>query len=144
MSFADPPVGEAGTEDFVDTSILVRYLIQDDTALTARATRLIESERTLRVSVLTLAEVGFVVTKFYKIERARAVDALIDLLSRENLKTHEIDTDLAIEALILCRPSGRVSFADALLWAVARSNAPARVWTFDERFPTDGIQVSGP
>jgi len=87
---------------------------------------------------------GFVLTKFYKVERARAVDALVDFLNRENIEAHEIRTELAIQALQLCRPSGRVNFVDALLWAVARGAALARVWTFDEKFPADGIQVRQP
>jgi predicted nucleic acid-binding protein len=94
--------------------------------------------------VVTLAEVGLVLTKFYKVDRARAVDALIDFLNRENIGTHEIRTELAIQALQLCRPSGRVNFADALLWAVARAAPLARVWTFDEKFPKDGIKVQQP
>jgi predicted nucleic acid-binding protein len=130
--------------DFLDVNVLLRYFVQDNPAFTARATALIESERTLRISVVTLAEVGFVLTKFYKVERVRAVDALIDLLNRENIETHEIPRERAIEALLLSRPSGRVSFADALLWAIARSASPAQVWTFDEKFPTDGIQVQQP
>ena len=38
--------------------------------------------------------------------------------------------------------SARVSFADAMLWAVARSaGAAARVYTLDARFPASGIDV---
>jgi predicted nucleic acid-binding protein len=65
---------------------------------------------------------------------------LIDLLNRENIDTHEVPTEVAIQALRFCRPSGRVNFGDAMLWAVARASAPARVWTFDRRFPADGIE----
>ena len=61
-----------------------------------------------------------------------------------SVQVHEIETDLAIQALRLCRPSGRVNFADALLWAVARAAAPARVWSFDQRFPADGIELREP
>lgn len=139
-----PSPAEIEPTDFLDANVLLRYFIRDNPAFTGRATALIEGERMFRISVIVLAEVGFVLTKFYKIERARAVDALIDLLNRENIETHEIATERAIRALLLCRPSGRISFADALLWAVARDAAPARVWTFDEKFPVEGIQVEQP
>ena len=43
-----------------------------------------------------------------------------------------------IEALQLCRPSGRVSFGDAMIWAAARFTGRA-VFTLDERFPDVGI-----
>lgn len=131
-------------EEFLDTNPVVRYLVRDDPDLAARATALIESDRYLSVSVVTVAEIGFVLTNTYRIERARVIDALIDLLNRENIDTYEVPTEIAIQALRFCRPSGRVNFADAMLWSVARSTAPARVWTFDRRFPEDGIERREP
>jgi predicted nucleic-acid-binding protein len=141
-----PPVepSESGPLEFLDTNTLARYLIRDNPAMTERAAALIDSDRSLRIGVVALAEVDYLLTTFYRIERARAVDAIIDLLNRENIEAHEIATDLAIQALRLRRPSRRVSFAAALLWAVARSVAPARVWSFDTRFPTDGIERREP
>jgi predicted nucleic acid-binding protein len=141
-SDGDPSPG--GPVEFLDTNAIARYLVEENPEMTARAATLIDSERSLRISVVVLAEVGYLLTKFYRIERARTVGALIDLLNRENVETHEIGTELAIQALRLCEPSGRVSFADALTWAVARLSAPARVWSFDTRFPTEGIDVREP
>jgi predicted nucleic acid-binding protein len=138
------PTGESRAVDFLDTNTLARYLIRDNPSMTDRAAALIDSNRPLRVSVVVLAETGYLLTSFYRIERARAVDALVDLLNRDNIEAHEIETDLAIHALRLCQPSGRVSFADALMWAVARSAAPARVWSFDVRFPAEGIELREP
>ena len=42
---------------------------------------------------------------------------------------------------MLCRPSGRVSFADALVWAAARSQTDASVYSLDERFPDEGSRA---
>lgn len=41
----------------------------------------------------------------------------------------------------MCRPSGRVSFGDAMVWAAARSAGVEVVYTFDRRFPSVGIEV---
>ncbi len=143
-----PPGGPRGEGDssreFLDTNPVVRYLVRDVPELAARAASLIEGDRHLFLSVITVAEIGFVLSSIYRIERARVVDALVDLLNRENIDTHEIPTEMAIQALRLCRPTGRVNFADALLWGVARSMSPARVWTFDRRFPADGIERREP
>src|SRR6266511_3449456 len=106
----------AGGRDFLDTNTILRYLIQDHPDQTQRAGHLIEGDTPLRISVVVLAEVGFVLTKFYRLERGLAVDTLIELLNRENIEVHELENDLAVQALLLCRPSGRVNFADALLW----------------------------
>ena len=40
----------------------------------------------------------------------------------------------------LCRPSGRVLFADALIWAEAVTNG-LNVYTFDRRFPNSGVAL---
>ena len=69
------------------------------------------------------------------------VDGLIALLSKANIDTFRLDKDLVLAALLLCWPSGRVSIADALVWAAARSEASAAVYSLDGRFPDDGITV---
>lgn len=73
--------------------------------------------------------------------RAAVVDGVIALLSKSNVDTFRLDKDLVLEALLLCRPAGRVSFADALVWGAARSQADAAVYSLYARFPDDGIRV---
>jgi predicted nucleic acid-binding protein len=130
--------------ELLDANPVVRYLVGDHPDHSPRAKALIDSGRRLRISVVTLAEVGFVLTQVCGVPRADAVDAMIGLLERENVDAHEVDTDIAVEALGLCRPSGRVNFGDAMLWAVARAAGRAVVWTFDERFPPHGIELRQP
>jgi predicted nucleic acid-binding protein len=130
--------------EFLDANPILRYLLNDVSEHAPRARALIESERRFRVSVVTLVEVAFVLLRTYRTPREQIVDALVELLNRENIEAHEIDTVLAIEALMLCRPSGRVNFGDAMLWATAHSSAPARVWTFDANFPGDEVEVLAP
>ena len=67
-------------------------------------------------------------------------DSLIDFLQKRNVAVSGLDKGTVIQALMLARPSKRVSFADAMVWAAARS-ADAPVYSLDERFPTDRIQV---
>jgi predicted nucleic acid-binding protein len=64
--------------------------------------------------------------------------------SVENLHFHALDKALVITALLLCRPSGRVSFGDALIWAAARAHPSSAVYSFDERFPPEGIDLRRP
>ena len=130
--------------DVIDTNVVLRYLVPEVPELTARATSLIESDRVLALSIVALAEIGYVLTKVYNVDRSRTVDTLVELLNRENISVLECETDQVVEALLHCRPSGRVSFSDALLWAMVRSTESARFWTFDYRFPTMGIEVRQP
>jgi predicted nucleic acid-binding protein len=137
---SDPPE----PNEFLDANPVVRYLVGDHPDHSPRARALIDSERRLRISLVTLAEVGFVLTRVCGVPSVDAVDAMIALLERANVDAHEVDTDLAVEALGLCRPSGRVNFGDAMLWAVARASGRAVVWTFDDRFPPHAIELRQP
>jgi predicted nucleic acid-binding protein len=69
------------------------------------------------------------------------VDHLLTFLQKQNILPFALDKDLVLQALLLCRPSGRVSFADALVWAAARSSDSKLVYSLDERFPEDGVEV---
>lgn len=124
----------------VDTSVLVRYLVDEPPEQGRRAAEVLESERPLAISTIALVETAFVLTRVYGVPRRHVVDALIGLLRRPNLSVAEITRGDAIEALLLCRDSGRVSFADALIWATARALPDPHVVTFDQRFPTLDVE----
>lgn len=123
----------------LDTSVLVRYLTSDPPQSAAEAAELVEGEERLLIASVTLAETAFTLTSFYRADRAVCVDALIDLLRRDNIAMLDLTTELAVEALMLSRPSKRVSFADALEWAAARHSGTTTVYTFDRSFPVQGI-----
>ncbi len=128
-------------EAFLDTSFLVRYLTDDPQGLARRAADVIDGDRRLAVSTVALAETASVLTHVYGVPRRAVVDQLIALSQKENIVSLHPGKAILIEALLLCRPSGRVSFADALIWAEARAGGPPVVHTFDERLPALGIQV---
>lgn len=126
---------------FLDTSVAIRYLVADDPILAERARRIIDGDAVLWLTDGTLAEIAHVLIRIYGIPRAAVVDELIAFIRRPNVRLHGLDPLLAAQALLLCRPSGRVSFADALLWAAARTAGAAAIYTFDERFPADGLAI---
>jgi predicted nucleic-acid-binding protein len=127
---------------FVDTSIIIRYLTQDIPEQAERARQIIDEHPQLLVTPVVIVEAAFVLLRNYHIAREAIVDALVALLRRDNIVVHQIDRDIVIQALWLCRPSGRVSFADAMLWASARSTgADSTIYTLDRQFPTHGVAV---
>jgi predicted nucleic acid-binding protein len=130
--------------DFVDTSVLVRYLTNDPLDMAERAAQLIEGSAELSVTETALNETAHVVRRVYGVSREQAIDALVALLQRSNITVSFLDKATVITALLLCRPSGRVSLGDALIWATARVCPPSAVYSFDRRFPTDGIEVRQP
>lgn len=125
----------------VDTSVVVRYLVDDVPEQARRAAEILDHERGLQVSSLVVVETACVLTSVYGIARDVAVDHLVALLQKENLDAADIDKGLMLEALLLCRPSHRISFADAFLWATARHGGIPRIVTFDRRFPDDGVEL---
>jgi predicted nucleic-acid-binding protein len=125
----------------VDTSVLVRYLTQSPPQQALQAARLIESDVKILVPTMVLGESAFALGHYYGLAREAIVDLLVDLLSRVNIDTLDVERGRAIEGLRMCRSSGRVSFGDALIWAAARSRPARPVCTFDRRFPRAGLEV---
>lgn len=131
---------------FLDTSVLIRYLTGDPPEMLAVARRIVDETDAVAITDVVLAETAFVLLSVYQVPRQAIVDTLVDLLHKANIALHCLDKATVIQALLLCRPSARVSFADAMLWATARSAAGAgqgfaTIYSFDQRFPTDGVDV---
>ena len=125
----------------LDTSFVVRYMMGSPADSARQASEVIDSTEELEISGIALAETAFVLTTVYQVPRGRAADQLIDLVRKENISLTGLTKDLAILGLLMCRPSGRVSIADALIWAAARSGGSEVVYSFDRRFPDDRLEV---
>ena len=125
----------------LDTSMLVHYFTGDPADLADASARVIDGEDPLLITDIVLFEAAYVLRSEYAVPREAIVDHLIALLRKANIETFRLDKHLVIEALFLCRPSGRVSFGDALIWAAARSEPDPIVYSLDRRFPDEGITV---
>ena len=128
---------------FLDTSVVVRYLIGVPENRARRSREIIDGLDDLQIGGVALAEAAFVLTSVYRVPRHDVVESLMGFLGKANINTFGLDRDLALQALLMCRSSGRVSFADALIWAEARSAGSETVYTFDQRFPSDGLELRG-
>lgn len=126
---------------FLDTNVIVRYLVREPADQAEEAVQIIDGDRILYVTPVILAETAYLLSSFYRAPRAAVVDNLIEFVRKRNIVVASLDTSLVVTALLLCRPSGRVSFADAMLWAAARASGPGIVYSFDRRFPRDSIDV---
>ena len=130
---------------FVDTSILIRYLTGDPPEMLDAARQIVDEVESVALTDVVLAETAFVLLSVYGVPRSAIVDSLVELIRKENIAIHELDKHVVVQALLLCRPSSRVSFADAMLWAAARSaatgEAPPVIYSFDQRFPAVGVDV---
>ncbi len=120
---------------------MVRYLTGDPPEMAEQAAGIIDEVGDLWITDVVLAETAYVLTTVYQIPRDVAIDHLLALIQKENISPYALDKGLVLQALLLCRPSGRVSFADAMVWAAARSAASTVVYSLDERFPNQGLEV---
>jgi predicted nucleic acid-binding protein len=136
MEADSPPI-------FLDTSVVVRYLTDDPPEMAARAALLIDSQTSLAITDLVIVESGYVLTTVCGIDRSDVAEALAALMLRSNIECPQLSIPLVVRALQLAGRSGRVSFADALIWARARQ-VEAPVATFDRRFPTEGLVLLEP
>lgn len=125
----------------LDTSMIVRYLTGDPLELAEKAASIIDQIDDLLVSDAVIAETAYVLTSVYKIPRDVVEDHLIFFVQKQNIHPIFLEKDFLLQALLLCRPSGRISFVDALVWATACSMNVKMIYSFDERFPKEGVEV---
>ena len=126
---------------FLDTSVIVRYLVGEPAEQAAQASHIILETEGLQISDVVLTETVYVLRTRYQVPRETIIDSLIALIQRDNISVYAMDDDLALQGLTMCRPSGRVSISDAMIWAAARSNGARAIYTFDQRFPSEDLEI---
>ena len=118
----------------VDSNVIVRYLAQDDPRQAAIATRLIEKTLSADsrgfISVVTLAEVVWVMATSYGTPRDTIVDVVERLLSAPQLTIER--ADIVWRAVTVFRDS-RAEFSDALISALGIEAGCSATVTFDRR-----------
>jgi predicted nucleic-acid-binding protein len=117
----------------LDTNVLVRYLAQDEPAQAALATALLEQELSSQspgfVSCLVLAELQWVLSRHYGVDRERFADIARGLLSAKALRfDHLAAAWNALQAF-----EDGLDFVDALVAELADSAGCDTTVTFDRR-----------
>jgi len=125
----------------LDTSFIVRYLTGQPPERAAQAREVIDGSLRLGLTDVAIVETAYVLTTVYQLSRDAVVEALAALVQRRNIVTLPAEKEYVVLALLMCRTSGRVSFGDALIWAAARSQRVSLIYTFDDRFPSDGVTL---
>jgi predicted nucleic-acid-binding protein len=116
----------------LDTNILVRYLQEDDPAQTAKANMLISSlnsERRGYVSLITLAEVVWILSRKFRLDRKTLVQIIDSLLRAQELIIEQ--TDVARKALYLFEDS-KAGFSDCLIAQLGHAAGCDCTVTFDQ------------
>jgi predicted nucleic acid-binding protein len=119
---------------FLDASVLVRYLSEDDPPRALAAAELIESDRTLVVSGVVLLETMHVLRTGMGHENPALGRALIHLLTRENVEVVDADKAHLVVALERTVAASARRITDAVIAATAEHAGCAWIATFDEAF----------
>lgn len=117
----------------IDTSILVRYFADDDAEQAAAARRLLQRlsvDQPGFVSLVTLAELAWVLRTSYSASRDDVISAIETLMSAPQLKVQ--DEDAVWLALDHCDEPG-IGVADALISAIGERHGCTHTLTFDRK-----------
>lgn len=126
---------------FLDTNMVIRYLTGQPREQANRAYRIVNEAQELLISDVALVETAHALRTQYQFSREAIIDGLMGFVQRDNVLVYALDKAFVLQGLIMCRPSGRVSVADAMLWAAARTAGASAIYTFDQRFPSDNIEL---
>ncbi len=116
----------------LDTNVLVRFLVEDDKAQSARAAKLVaravSGDEPLFVPDVAMCETVWVLLAAYRVPRAEVGVILGRLLMAAHLRFQDVDRlSRALEAFI----AGKGDFADYVIREQARSAGCEKVATFD-------------
>lgn len=126
---------DAGQEDRqligLDTNVLVRLCVRDDSAQVEAALRLLSGAPpgSVRVSVIVLAELAWTLLRRYRLDKAALIATMESLLSRVEL---DIEGRGAMMMALQWYRMGNADFADYLIAALNREAGAAPTYTFDE------------
>jgi predicted nucleic-acid-binding protein len=118
----------------LDTNVLVRYIVRDDSAQLAAARRLIETcvtkGQTLFVPVTVSLELEWVLRASFEYGKDEVIHVLASLFSAAELS---FESERALEVALQLYREGSADFADCLHVALAAQAGEAPLSTFDKR-----------
>ena len=118
----------------IDTNILLRYALNDNAKLSAKAKDIIEGN-TCHVPLLALAEMGFVLGSVYEAKPSEVVAYAKSLMQQRNLRfEHESRVLQALAGI-----AAGVDWFDALLWAAAPTQH--EFITLDKKFASKATKL---
>ncbi len=122
----------------LDTNVLVRYIMQDDTKQSALATRIVEAltaESLGFVPLVAVVELAWVLSSAYELNRSQLIAAFEALLRTRELVVEHGET--VWKGLRLLQRTGG-DFADCLIACSAEAAGCAKTMTFDRGAAKNG------
>lgn len=115
----------------IDANIIIRYLLKDNEEFYSLADKFFEEvfsgKKAAYILQSVLAELIYVFTKFYKINKKQVVEILEELLSSRNIKIQ--DKNITLNALYIFK-TNNIDFVDCLLCAYSEE---MEIFSFDKK-----------
>jgi len=117
----------------LDTNVLIRYIVRDDSAQLAAARRLIRKcvseQHALFVPVTVTLELEWVLRSSFGYDKLETIRVLSDLFSAAELS---FESEQALEVALELHRRSAADFADCLHIALAAQAGEQPLWTFDK------------
>jgi predicted nucleic-acid-binding protein len=119
---------------FVDTNVLVRYLTADDAQKAKAVEQLLVQARDGEVSLITsdivIAELVWVLSSFYKLEKTFIAELLRAILNTEGFK---VDNSDVIEVSLDIYETESIDFIDAYIIGYMRLKGLDTLYSYDKK-----------
>ncbi|MBF0224391.1 MAG: PIN domain-containing protein [Desulfobacterales bacterium] len=112
----------------VDANIVLRYILNDHSELSIRATEILENHEAILLTEV-ICEVVYVLQKVYHVPREEIRTSLCDLIDEHLIKVEKQDI---IKQALLFYSTKNIDIVDAVLWAYHAVENRA-VFTFDDK-----------
>ncbi len=126
----------------LDTSVLIRYIMQDDKKQSAKANSLIETQLSERdngfVTIVTLIEIEWVLESCYNKSKQDFIDLINILLTTKQLRVQ--DSASVHRALTLYK-NAKCEFSDAMISVLCKDVRCQVVMTFDKKAVSVGMTL---
>jgi len=126
---------------FVDTSVLLRYLVKDDPAKAKAVEKLLRESKdkgtTLFVLPITILEIVWVAEKVYRLSRKTIRELVEAILNTPELKC---PLDRVFRQALVAYETQKIKFADAVMSYWGLQEGLSTVYTYDEN---DFKKISG-
>ncbi|MDC3418022.1 PIN domain-containing protein [Aquibacillus salsiterrae] len=112
----------------IDTNVLIRLLVKDDPNKFNTIVKLVEkvekNELTLVIPTVVIAECCWLLKSFYKLDKRKITEYLLDVIESENVEVEEDNVVIALKMY----SDKNVDFADALISSKSNRKLPVLTW----------------
>jgi len=115
----------------IDANVIIRFLLRDNEKYYNLSEKffneVFNNKKVCYIFQSVLAEIIYVLTKFYKIDKIKVVEVLEELLSYKNIKTQ--DKEIILKSLQIFKTKN-LDFVDCLLCAYSQN---MEIFSFDKK-----------